>query len=126
MIAETCRALRKRHPTVKTVGLIASNGTVQSGIYHRALEAEGITVLLPCESDQTLIQTAIMEVKAGKYIEETGERLLITGTRLIQAGAQAIILGCTEIPLVFDSRAFPHYSLNSTLILAEAAVNSVV
>ena len=125
MIAETCGALRRRFPEVKTAGLLASNGTVQSKIYHRALEAEGITVLLPDESDQAFLQSVIAAVKAGKHIEETRKKLLAAGTRLIEAGAQSIILGCTEIPLVFDSGAFPHYSLNSTLILAEAAIHAV-
>ena len=125
MIAETCGALRSRRPEVKTAGLLASDGTVQSRIYHRALEAEGIAALLPDESDQSFVQSAIAEVKAGKHTEETREKLLIIATRLIQAGAQAIILGCTEIPLIFDSGAFPYYSLNSTLILAEAAIRSV-
>ena len=125
MIAETCGSLRRRLPEVKTVGLMASDGTVQSKIYHRALEAEGITVLLPDVSDQAFLQSAIAEVKAGKRMEETRKKLLITGTRLIDAGARAVILGCTEIPLVFDSGAFPHYSLNSTLILAKAAIHAV-
>jgi len=125
MISETCGALRRRHPEVRTAGLLASDGTVRSQIYHRALQAEGIAILLPDESDQAFIQSAITEVKAGKHTEATREKLLVVATRLIQAGAQAIILGCTEIPLVFDSCAFPHYSLNSTLILAEAAIHYV-
>ena len=124
MITETCVTLRRRHPEVKTAGLLASNGSVRSQIYHRALKAEGIAALLPCESDQSFIQSAIAEVKAGKHTEEIRKGLLAAGERLIQAGAQAVILGCTEIPLVFDSGAFPYHSLNSTLILAEAAVNS--
>ena len=125
MVAETCGALRRWYPEVKTAGLLATDGTVRSKIYHRALEAEGIGICLPDESDQVFIQSAIAEIKAGKHTEKTREKLFAVGTQLIQAGARAIILGCTEIPLVFDSHAFPHYSLNSTLILAEAAINFV-
>ena len=125
MIAETCGALRGRRPEVRTAGLLASDGTVRSQIYHRALEAEGIATLLPDESDQLFVQSAIAEVKAGKHTEETRKKLFSAASRLIQAGAQAIILGCTEIPLVFDSSTFPYYSLNSTLILAEAAIRFV-
>ena len=123
IITETCDALRRRHPEVKIAGLLASDGTVQSKIYHRALEAQGIDVMLPDKSDQSFIQTVIAEVKAGKHVEESREKLLLAGTRLIQAGAQAIILGCTEIPMVFNSSAFPYTSLNSTMILAEAAIH---
>ena len=125
MIAETCGALGRRHPEVKIVGLLASDGTVQSKIYQRELQTKGVEVLLPDESDQSFIQSVIAEVKAGKHTEETSEKLLAIGTRLIRAGAQAIILGCTEIPLIFDSRVFPYRSLSSTLILAESVVHFV-
>ena len=125
MIAETCGALRRRLPDVNTVGLLASDGTVQSKIYHRVLGAEGITILLPDESDQAFLQSVINDVKAGKHLKKTRKKLLNTGTRLIEAGAQAIILGCTEIPLVFDCGAFPYHILNSTMILAEAAIHAI-
>ena len=123
MIAETCDALRKQYSEVRTVGLLASDGTVQSKIYHRSLEAAGIDVLLPNESDHAFIQSVIVDVKAGKQTEVAREKLLAAGTRLIQAGAQAIVLGCTEIPLAFDSSAFSFPSLNSTRILAKAAIS---
>ena len=122
MISETCDELERRYPETVTVGILASEATVRSKLYHRVLEAKGKTVLLPDESDQAFLQSAIAEVKAGRHTEETRKKLLIIGTRLVNAGAHAIILGCTEIPLVFDSRAFPGHSLNSTMILAKAAI----
>jgi len=125
MIAETCDTLRRRHPETGTVGLLASDGSVRSKIYHHALETRGIAILTPDKSEQTFIQSAIDEVKAGKHTEETRKKLLVVATRLISTGAQAIILGCTELPLVFDSDAFPYPSLNSTHILAEAAIRFV-
>jgi aspartate racemase len=125
MIAETCDALRSRHPEAGSVGLLASDGTVQSKIYHHALETRGIAILLPDESEQAFVQSTVDDVKAGKHTEETRKKLLIIATRLIRTGAQAIILGCTELPLVFDSGAFHYPSLNSTRILAEAAIRFV-
>jgi aspartate racemase len=125
MIAETCAALRRRFPEVGAAGLMASDGTTHSGIYHRALEAEGIAVVLPVAEDQAFIQSAIAEVKAGLHTEATRLRLLATGERLVRSGAQAVILGCTELPLIFtpaDARPLPYPVLNSTRILAEAAV----
>ena len=125
MISETCDELERRCPETGIVGLLASEATVRSKLYHRVLEARGMAVILPDESDQAFLQSAIVKVKAGKHTEETREKLLIIGMRLVRAGAQAIILGCTEIPLVFDSRAFPGHSLNSTMILAKAAVRYI-
>ena len=125
MIAETSSALRKRHPEVKIIGLLASDGTVHGKIYHQALEARGIEILLPDKSEQAFIQSTIDEVKAGKHTEETRKKLLVIATRLVQSGAQAIILGCTELPLVFDAGVFPYPCMNSTRILAEAAIRFI-
>ena len=125
MIDETCGALRKRYPETETIGLLASDGTVQSKIYQQALKFHGTKILLPDKSEQAFIQSAIDEVKAGNHTEETRKKLLVIATRLVQSGARAIVLGCTELPLIFDSDAFPHPCLNSTRILAEAAIRSI-
>lgn len=123
MIAETCRELRRQIPTARTIGLIAANGTVLSGIYPRALAPEGIRVLTPGDSDQQRIQAAIAQVKAGSHTQATQEQFHSISRRLIQAGAEAIVLGCTEVPLAFDPAAVPCPTLNSTRILAQAAVH---
>jgi aspartate racemase len=123
MVVEVCRKLRSNLPDIKAVGLIATNGTVYSRVYHKVLAAEGISVLTPNEKDQAETQAAIAQVKAGIHSEAAREQFHSIGANLVQAGAEAVILGCTEIPLVFDPGAVRYPSLNSTLILAEAAVN---
>jgi len=122
MIEETCRKLRLHFPNAKTVGLIAAIGTVRSSVYHKALSRMGIGILTPDEPDQQKIQDAITHVKAGVHNGSTQETFHSIGMRLIKAGAEAIILGCTEVPLAFDPDKVDYPSLNSTRILAEAAV----
>jgi len=123
MIAETCRELRRSLPKVKAVGLIAASGTVHSHVYHKALAIEGISTFTPNEREQAEIQAAISQVKAGIYSHATQQRFHSIGAKLVQAGAEAVILGCTEVPLVFDPNTVGYPSLNSTRILSEAAVN---
>jgi aspartate racemase len=123
MVAETCRKLCEDLPGVKTAGLIAVIGTVRSGVYHRALSEAGIKIVTPEEADQEEIQTAIAQVKAGKHNRSTQETFQAVGKRLMDAGAGAIILGCTEVPLAFSSNVVDYPTLNSTRILAEAAVD---
>jgi len=123
MIAETCIRLRKALPDAESIGLIAAIGTVRSGVYHKALSTAGVKLLTPGATDQERIQSAIAHVKAGIHNRSTQELLQSIGARLIKAGAQAIILGCTEIPLAFDPDVVGYPSLNSTRILAEAAVD---
>jgi aspartate racemase len=123
MIAETCSRICVLMPDAKTVGLLATIGTIQSGVYHRTLSGAGIKVLTPNEEDQQEIQAGIAQVKAGTHKRSTQETFQSIGKRLVEAGAEAIILGCTEIPLAFDPNEVIYPSLNSTRILAEAAVD---
>jgi len=123
MIHETCRKLRIQLPDAKTVGLIASIGTVRSGVYSKSLLKAGIDILMPSNGEQERIQAAINQVKTGKHDRSTQKTFHSIGQRLVSSGAEAIILGCTEIPLAFDPDEVKYISLNSTKILAEAAVD---
>lgn len=123
MISETCRRLRQRFPDIKTAGLIASFGTVRGGNYHKSLSEMGIEVLMPNDAEQREIEGGIARVKAGSHDRSTQETFQAIGNRLFQSGAAAVILGCTEVPLVFDPGSVGYPTLNSTGILAEAAVN---
>ncbi len=123
MVEEVCRKLRRSLPEAKAAGLIATSGTIYSRVYHKALAAEGISVLTPNEKEQIETQAAIARVKAGIHSAAARDKFHSIGEKLVQAGAEAVILGCTEIPLVFDANAVKYPSLNSTQILAEAAVN---
>jgi aspartate racemase len=123
MIEESVRTLRHDFPAIETVGLLAMDGTLKSGVYHRAMESSGVKILLPEAPDQRRIQTAIAWVKAGRCDSATEEIFETAATRLINAGAEAIILGCTEIPLAFDPENVDCPCLNPTRILAQAAVD---
>ena len=123
MIQETARRLRMRLPHAKTVGLIASIGTVFSGVYAQTFSRSGVNVLMPGEEDQQRIEAAINQVKTGIHNRSTQEAFQSIGLQLIKTGAEAIILGCTEVPLAFDANDVSYPSLNSTKILAEAAVD---
>ncbi len=123
MIAETRENLIKQLPSVKTVGLLASLGCVCSGVYQRSLDEAGIDVLLPTDIEQQKIEKGIAQVKAGTHDRSTQETFQSIGSRLFKSGAGAVILGCTEVPMAFDPNQMDYPTLNSTRILAEAAVN---
>jgi len=123
MIEKTVCVLREELRDVKVVGILAMDGTLRSGVYHKAIEPLGIQILLPENAEQRRVQIAIARVKAGKCDSETREMFESSAIQLIEAGAQAIILGCTEIPLAFDSDAVDCLCLNPTRILAQSVVN---
>jgi aspartate racemase len=123
MIDETSRTLCRLQPQARAVGLLAAIGTVRSGVYDKVLSKAGIKLLVPDESDQAKIHEAIAQVKAGVHNRATQETFESIGRRLIESGATAVILGCTEVPLAFDPHAVDYPTLNPTRILAQSAVD---
>jgi aspartate racemase len=78
------------------VGVLATEGTVRSGIYRDALNAEGIEYLTCSEEDQVFISDTIYAcLKQGKCVDK--ERFIAIARSLIEAGCEAVILGCTEL-----------------------------
>lgn len=95
--------LRKEHPGVRKVGLVATTGTVRSGIVRDAFARVGIEVMVPSEADQAGVMEAIYGpkgVKAGFTTGTSRRAVLGVARRLVRNGAQAVMAGCTEIPLV--------------------------
>ena len=123
MIEETCSDLLARMPGIHTVGLLAIEGTLRSGVYHRVMARAGVKILVSDNTEQQRIQSAIARVKSGSADRSTQEIFESAAKRLIDSGAQVIILGCTEVPLAFDPDAIDCPCLNPTRILAQAAVN---
>ncbi len=128
MIRETVAAILRLPVTVQTVGLLATTGTIRTALYHRELAAGGLSVLTPAEADQTLVMEAIYGpdgIKAGG-MALPGETLRQAAATLIGAGAEAIICGCTEIPLVLQDGDLAVPVLDPTWVLAAAAVRAAL
>lgn len=118
MIRLTGEELKRKG--ISKVGLLATSGTVQTGIYARNLE--GIEILTPDPEEQEAIMDLIYgAVKAG-LTEYDASKVQITADRLLREGAQAIILGCTELPLAKELYHLDFPSVDPTLCLAQGAV----
>jgi aspartate racemase len=120
MIGETARAVSRHTPSIETIGLLATTGTVEVGLYQKALNELDVHVMLPDGEEQLRIMDAIYKVKAADY---TGKENVVTiGNRLINQGADGIVLGCTEIPLLVNQNDFSCAVFNALEILAIKAV----
>ncbi len=122
MIEESCRALRSERPQIRRAGLLAAAGTVKSRIYETVFARDGVEVVAPDEADQARVHAAIQDVKAGGRGAGTAGVLYSAGAALVARGAEAVILGCTEIPLVFDPMGAGYPTINPTRVLAQAAI----
>ena len=123
MIALTCDALRERG--VKRAGLLATDGTVQTGIYRRTFVGSGVELLEPVGSDQRAVMDVIYNgVKAGDLAHDVGA-FRAACESLLAAGAQALVLGCTELPLAFSLYHLDYPAVDPTLELALGALRFV-
>ena len=83
---------------VKTAGIMATDGTVHSGVLETALREQGISAVLPSPERQADVMELIYGcVKAGKPLDM--EKFFTVANELRQKGAEVIILGCTELSL---------------------------
>lgn len=119
---EACRTV----PGLRVAGVLATGATVRVGLYHRAFERRGVRVLAPEPDDQGIVDRAIYAVKAGDLGPRVREEVRRVGHRLMAQGAEAVILGCTEVPLVVDPGEWAVPVLDSTRILAQATVRAAL
>ena len=107
---------------VKKAGVLATDGTIRSGVYARALEAEGIEPVYPGAAHQAMVMDLIYQgVKARKIPLESipvGEIL----AELRARGAEKFLLACTELPIAFQALGIRQDCLDPTRVLAFSAV----
>lgn len=112
---------------IDTVGLLGTAFTMEQRFYRDRLEARGISVVVPGETDRAEVHRVIFEeLVHGVLNDESREAYRGVIGRLVDAGAQGVILGCTEIELLIaqaDSPVpvFPTTALHVSAALAAAA-----
>ncbi|MCJ8272849.1 MAG: amino acid racemase [Psychrosphaera sp.] len=129
---EVANAITADHPQIHTVGLLCTTGTVKTGLYSDILGAQGINVVTPDAQRQAdLVHDAICNLDYGIKAQSNPVTAIATG-KLLDAikflqgqGAQAIILGCTELPLAINRDNAPGSILiDPTNVLARALIRA--
>ncbi len=122
IVEETAKAAKALG--VNRVGLFGTKVTMSSDFYQRVFEKYGISIVAPTRDEQDYINDKILsELIFNTIVEETRDGLLkIAGRMIHDEGIQALILGCTEIPLILTHDALGIRFLNTTRIHALAAV----
>lgn len=129
MIGETARDIARRHGAGRTVGIMATRGTIACGLYQRALRKAGLSAAVPAETEQDRLMEAIYGpegIKAGAPAPGPRTLLREVAAALVEQGAEILLLGCTELPLVLDADDLPVPMAASNQILAEAVVRTAL
>ena len=122
MIKETANYVKNIFPSFKKAVLFASKGTYKTKLYNSFFNAKNIEILIPTPPEQDKIMDLIYMVKSGILSEEMKSQIMKISEEQIKKGAQVIIAGCTEIPLILKNEDVKIPVIDPTNILAKRAV----
>ena len=114
ILEETVKEVQKLG--IGKVGIVGTEMTISKNIYGKVLE--NVKLITPSVAEQKAITGIIMNILAGNKCRDDQQRLEKITKDLKSQGAEKVILGCTELPLLIDGDDF----LNTTKILAKAVV----
>jgi aspartate racemase len=111
----------------RCLGILGTRWLVASDVYPRALAAQGLDFVRPGDDDRDAISRIIMdELVAGVVVPASVAFLQGAIARLKDAGCDAVVLGCTELPIVLHDGNSPLPTLDSTRLLARAALRRAI
>ncbi len=118
---ETAKAVAKKG--VSKVGLLGTKFTMENSFFKDCLSNYGLETFIPTGEDRNFIHASISnELQKGIFKDETKEQYLKTIEKLREEGAQGVILGCTEIPLLINQADCNLPIFDTMAIHSEAAV----
>lgn len=120
MVAETV-AVAKGHDA-RAIGILATPGG--DALYRAALEGEGLRPVVLAGADRDAFMACIYAVKRGDVGPEQRAEMRRLAEALTVAGADAVIAGCTEVPLLLDAADVPVPLVDSAEVLAAACVRA--
>jgi len=119
MIEIAANAVRKLN--VKKVALLATDGTIESGIYSKYFNPLGIEIINPGKYRSVIMDLIYNDIKFGK--EKTEAQVIRDVTDSLKGqGAELFVLGCTELPIAFERHNIRENIIDPTTELAKRAI----
>ncbi|MGD9981566.1 MAG: aspartate/glutamate racemase family protein [Hyphomonadaceae bacterium] len=111
----------------RRIALLGTKYTMEGAAYRTACERHGLDMRVPGAADRELLNTLIFdELCMGKFTERATRAFLRVIEELKRDGCDAVALSCTEIPLIVTPENSPLPTLDSTRLLAHAAVAAAI
>lgn len=122
MLEATARSCAEKFPN-KRAAILATRGTLATGLYEKALESQCVSYVLPNEAQRDILMHLIYDVvKASKPLASETEVWANLLSELRACGADYFILGCTELPIIADTLPATGPFIDPTAELAKAAI----
>ncbi|MAG17923.1 MAG: aspartate racemase [Candidatus Diapherotrites archaeon] len=122
IVEETAKKIKEKG--FKKIGLLATKTTVENKIYNPEFEEYGIELVIPEEQDK--VNKVIMNILAGNKLETDKQELKQVINSLKDKGAEAIVIGCTDIPILLKAEDVEMAVFDTVEILAESTVRYAI
>jgi aspartate racemase len=122
IIGETVAEIAALCSDARQVGVMATSACVEAGAYQAAIAAAGAQCVLPSATGQQQLMALIFRIKRGDRSQAVRDAMLASARDLVAAGAEAIVAGCTEIPLVLSAADLEVPFISSTEVLARRCI----
>jgi aspartate racemase len=122
MIDETCAACEQAFPNAQRIGLLATRGCIEARLYQNAFARTGRTAVVLASADEERLMALLYRIKLGDLSHAARDAMRAFGETLIDAGADAIVAACSEVPLVLSGGDLTRPVLDATSHLARRCV----
>jgi aspartate racemase len=122
IIEETADELARRFPAGAGIGILASSGCLEAGLYTSALAVRGLNAVAPLGLLRQEFMHVLYRVKAGERGPEVRAAMQDVAAELVACGATAIAAACTEVPLILSVDDLDCPLVNSTDVLVKRTI----
>jgi aspartate racemase len=122
MVEATAEAALRARPGLTAAGVIATTGCLDAGLYRTAFEARGVRLVEAGPEGRAGFMALLALIKTGDLGPEVRAGMAALATELVDTGAELIIAGCTEVPLVLGADALSVPLVSSTDVLVERTI----
>ena len=123
IIDEVVSELKLKHPENTKVGLMATSGCIDAQLYQEQLAIHGYQSIVWDTQHQTEFMETVTAIKAGGTGDQIVKTMNLLANNLIENGAEILISGCTEIPLVLKSESIASPLIESTGVLVKSVID---
>jgi aspartate racemase len=122
MIDITVQTVFHENASIVTAGILASKAVLMKGLYRKSFKRQGVDVIYPSSEVQESLMSTVRTIKTGNY--DTGDRNVLQSAakQLVRKGAEALIVGCTELSVISDGIDAGVKVYDSSQLLAENIV----
>jgi aspartate racemase len=122
IVKETVGEISAQYPLARNIGVLATTACADTGIYQSAIETSGRSSVHPGAARQKEVMDLVFRIKRGDKGKDVRNAMHRIAAELVESGADAIVAGCTEIPLVLGDADIGVPYLSSTEVLARRTV----